>query len=102
MNNVIRNHNGVTMGYRCYTCRGVFDAMWGEACNECREAERRHQELLSAQRKDEDVNYWRHVAYELAGGDRAKVDAAGTIVCDKFIAAGREHVGPKLPKAHQA
>jgi hypothetical protein len=45
----------------------------------------------------EDVNHWRHVAYHLAGGDRAKVMAASDHICDLFIAAGRERIGPRLP-----
>lgn len=36
------------VGFRCWTCGGVFDRMWGDTCNHCRETERRHQELLSA------------------------------------------------------
>lgn len=90
MNNMVRNANGEIAGFRCWTCRQVFDAMWGETCNLCRE---RQQEATAR----EDTHYWRHVAYELAGGDRAKVEAAGAVVCDKFIAAGRERVGPRLP-----
>jgi len=36
------------IGYRCRECGGVFQSMWGETCNGCREKERRHQELLAA------------------------------------------------------
>lgn len=36
------------IGFRCKECNGVFDNMWGETCNGCREKERRHQELLNA------------------------------------------------------
>lgn len=47
----------------------------------------------------EDAHHWRHVAYELAGHDRVKVSAASDVVCDKFIAAGAERIGPRLPRS---
>lgn len=50
----------------------------------------------------EQANLWRHIAYELAGGDRARVLAAEARVTDKFAAAGRERIGPKLPPSHTA
>jgi len=39
---------GDPIGYRCDVCRKVVDAMWDYVCNECRETERRHKELLAA------------------------------------------------------
>jgi len=36
------------IGYRCSECGKVVQAMWGDTCNECREKERRHKELLHA------------------------------------------------------
>ena len=39
---------GRVLGYRCNTCSGVFQTMWGNICNQCRDIERRHQEILKA------------------------------------------------------
>lgn len=44
----VKDWRGRAVGYRCIDCRGVFDAMWGNICNGCREQERRHQELVAA------------------------------------------------------
>lgn len=41
-------NNQVGDMFQCWTCRGLFDSMWGETCNSCREAERRHKELICA------------------------------------------------------
>lgn len=48
MNNAVHDHRGRVIGYRCYECQQVKPAMWGETCNECREIQHRHQELLAA------------------------------------------------------
>lgn len=48
MNNAVYDGYGRLIGYRCYECQQIKPAMWGEVCNECREKERRHQELLAA------------------------------------------------------
>jgi hypothetical protein len=53
MNNEVRAGRGVLVGYRCQECDQVKSAMWGEVCNECREKERRHQELLDAIRSSQ-------------------------------------------------
>lgn len=39
---------GEPIGFRCNECRRIVSAMWGETCNECREKERRHKELIAA------------------------------------------------------
>ena len=36
------------IGFRCNKCGGVFQSMWGNTCNGCRDAERRHKEILEA------------------------------------------------------
>ncbi len=36
------------IGYRCSECSKVVQAMWGDTCNECRERERRHKEVIRA------------------------------------------------------
>lgn len=56
MNNAVYDYRGTgarIVGYRCHECQQVKPAMWGETCNECREKERRHQELLAAIRKQQ-------------------------------------------------
>lgn len=49
-NNAVQNGWGKTVGFRCFECGGIFESMWGETCNGCREKERRHQELVEALR----------------------------------------------------
>lgn len=39
---------GDPIGYRCDDCGKVVSSMWGYTCNECREKERRHKELIAA------------------------------------------------------
>ena len=51
MNNEVRNRDGKVIGYECFTCGGMFQRMWGTVCNECRDKERRHQEILAAMRR---------------------------------------------------
>ena len=41
-------NNKVYGGYQCWTCREVFDSMWDVTCNNCRDKERKHQELIEA------------------------------------------------------
>lgn len=48
MNNAVRDWQGRTIGFRCWTCQKIAPSMWGETCNQCREDERRHQEMLAA------------------------------------------------------
>jgi hypothetical protein len=48
MNNEVRDGRGRLIGFRCWTCQKIAPAMWGETCNQCREDERRHQEMLAA------------------------------------------------------
>ena len=50
INNSVQNAYGRIIGFRCHECGGVFEAMWGEVCNGCREKERRHREVLEALR----------------------------------------------------
>ena len=45
-NNTVRDSYGEIVGFRCWECGNVFQSMWGEICNGCREKERRHRELL--------------------------------------------------------
>lgn len=52
MNNEVRDGRGRLIGFRCWTCQKVAPSMWGETCNECREVERRHQELIAAIKLD--------------------------------------------------
>ena len=47
-NNAVRDARGRTVGFRCFQCGSVFQAMWGCTCNGCREKERRHRELIDA------------------------------------------------------
>lgn len=44
----IKDGRGNIIGYRCINCGGVFPAMWANICNECRDKERRHRELIAA------------------------------------------------------
>lgn len=48
MNNSVYDGRGRLIGFRCYECQQIKPAMWGDTCNECREKERRHQEILEA------------------------------------------------------
>lgn len=48
MNNEVRNGWGRLVGFRCFECGGIFEKMWGEVCNGCRETERRHREMIAA------------------------------------------------------
>jgi hypothetical protein len=47
MNNEVREGNKA-VGFRCWTCGNVFERMWGETCNGCRNTERRHKETIAA------------------------------------------------------
>lgn len=49
-NNNVYDARGCLVGFRCFECGGLFDRMWGNTCNGCREKERRHQEMLEAAR----------------------------------------------------
>ena len=40
------------VGFRCSECGEVFQSMWGDTCNSCRTAERRHREIVKALTKD--------------------------------------------------
>lgn len=84
-----------------YCPDGMVKHVWKDGeCIRCR-TEMTFEDASDTTRLDstmESANFWRHVAYELAGQDRAKVSAAEDVVCDKFIAAGRQRVGPKLPE----
>lgn len=46
--NTVYSSRGGIIGFRCYECGLVKDRMWGDTCNECREKERRHKELIAA------------------------------------------------------
>lgn len=48
INNAIYDGDGEVVGFRCTTCNGVSRSMWGETCNGCRTAERRHKEMIDA------------------------------------------------------
>lgn len=37
MNNSVKNGWGDVVGFRCWTCGEVFQSMWGETCNKCRQ-----------------------------------------------------------------
>lgn len=47
-NNAVFDSNRNLVGYRCHECQEIKGTMWGEICNECRDKERRHKELISA------------------------------------------------------
>jgi len=44
----VKDWRGNVIGYRCIDCGAVRQQMWGNVCNECREKERRHRELIAA------------------------------------------------------
>lgn len=48
MQNAVTNYNGEVVGYRCRVCSGVFDSMWSDTCNGCRDKERQHKEMIAA------------------------------------------------------
>jgi len=51
MNNAVYDYRGTgarVIGFRCHECQQVKPSMWGCICNECREKERRHRELIAA------------------------------------------------------
>ena len=50
-NTTVTDWRGKTLGYRCLQCGSIVQAMWGNLCNQCREDERRHQELIKAIRE---------------------------------------------------
>lgn len=52
-NNAVTDARGKTIGFRCLQCGNVVQSMWGNLCNQCREDERRHQELIAAIRDRE-------------------------------------------------
>ncbi len=45
MNNSVKNGYGEVIGFKCWTCGDVFESMWGEKCNKCREAESENKKL---------------------------------------------------------
>lgn len=47
-NNTVRDAYGEIAGFRCWECGHIFQSMWGDTCNGCREKERRHRELVEA------------------------------------------------------
>lgn len=47
-NLAVYDGRGRVIGHRCINCGGVFQSMWGNTCNGCRDAERRHRELIAA------------------------------------------------------
>jgi hypothetical protein len=51
--NAVTDWRDRVVGYRCRECGGVYQSMWSDTCNGCREKERRHQELLAAIRARE-------------------------------------------------
>jgi hypothetical protein len=48
VNNEVRNARGEVIGFRCFVCDKVKTQMWGEICNECRERQEQHDELVKA------------------------------------------------------
>lgn len=48
MNNAIRGSDGKTIGFECFRCGGMYQRMWGETCNKCRDDDRKHAELVAA------------------------------------------------------
>lgn len=48
MNNEVRNWRGEVVGFRCFECGNIYESGWGEKCNNCRTAERRHREIIEA------------------------------------------------------
>jgi hypothetical protein len=54
-----------------------------------------HGQLAALQ---ESEHFWRHVANELAGHDRARREAAEDVVYRAFMEAGAQRIGPKLPR----
>jgi hypothetical protein len=51
-NNTVRDAYGEIEGFRCWECGNVFQYMWGDTCNGCREKERRHRELLEVAKRN--------------------------------------------------
>lgn len=50
-NNAVYGYRGtqrIVVGFRCDTCGGIAQAMWGNTCNKCRDNERKHRELIEA------------------------------------------------------
>lgn len=50
MNNAVYI-GGECVGYRCFTCGGIFQSMWDCTCNGCRAKERQHKELMQQLRE---------------------------------------------------
>ena len=46
MNNSVTDRNGKVMGFRCGRCGEVYESMWGTVCNECRDKNEKHSELI--------------------------------------------------------
>lgn len=44
----MRDDYGEIEGFRCWECGNIFQSMWGDTCNGCREKERRYRELVEA------------------------------------------------------
>jgi rRNA maturation endonuclease Nob1 len=58
MNNAVYDFPGTAarlIGYRCHECQRIKPAMWGDVCNECRENERRHREMIAAMRSEREA-----------------------------------------------
>lgn len=51
MNNSVKNGYGEIVGFRCWTCGGVFQSMWGTTCNMCRERKDGLEAQLTEMRK---------------------------------------------------
>lgn len=51
MNNSVKNGYGEVIGFRCWTCGGVFSSMWGETCNRCRVEESENAKLRNEVRE---------------------------------------------------
>lgn len=45
MNNKVYTGSG-TYGFKCWTCGGIFDRMWGTKCNACRRQDEMHAEYV--------------------------------------------------------
>jgi hypothetical protein len=52
----VKDWRGNVIGYRCINCGAIRQQMWGNVCNECRDKERRHQELIAAIRQHDRQN----------------------------------------------
>ena len=48
LNNAVYDRNGGVAGYRCFRCGKVYQSMWGNLCNVCRDSDEKHSELIKA------------------------------------------------------